>query len=1007
MAVLAIAALGSWAGAAAITGTVLGMTGGAIGWLAGSMLGQALFTPTQKGYGPRLSDLTVGSSAYGTPIAYVQGHPRLAGQIVWASTKREIATTTKVGKGGPKQKVTTYTYVMDMMIMLTENQIDGVRKIWNNGKLIYSQDSGATFATLRNSVSNPLWGRMTVYTGVSSQLPDPTYEAAVGTNNAPAYRGRGCVFIQNLQLGQSGQIPNLTFEVVSTAVPTLVGFGQDAQGKLPPIPYTEPPYGVVSRISPGLFGNRAMGNNALGGFVFAQTTFVANGLGSIFNFGLGDWTIEGWQKYTYVNAGSIYIRGDDTPGVDNCYVLGIAASGVQIAGFASNVLLYAPNNLSTTYGQWHHFVAQVKSGVLSFMIHPLDGSLPQKSQLVMGNRPIEFTNLNLFDIGSGAFNGAIDSVRVSNVARYDYDNYVMPTAAFPLDENTVLQYDFDEYTALAATELTVQQVVTALLLRGGLTAGMFDVTGLASITTPVRALAVSQVSTVRAVLEILQSAYFFDVALNDKLRFVARGGASVASIPFEDLAAAPFGGQAREPLPVKRLNDLEVPAQVAMSFSNVDNDYQLSTELSDRLLTGQASLSAIQVPLAFTPAEAKKIVDTLLFDQSWKMNTTISVDSRYEALEPTDVVTVTAANGSTFRMRLLTRREEAGVLTFDAVIDDATVLSQTGLTSTANTSQTVVLASPVTVMALLDTPLVRTTDDHPGFTVMVKGAGDGWLSGMVYDSSDNVTYDAIQAIYGAAVFGTSSTLLANYTGVDFDYLSSVTVDVGAGVLTSSTEAGVLGSLTTNLAFLGTEAIQFVTATLVRTGVYTLTTLLRGCRGTEWARGTHLTAGEVFAMYGLNGAANLEISTGELYQTRYYKAVSEGQFISAVSPKTFTPNAVNLKPFSPASAFAWRQPSNDVLLTWVRRTRIPATMFSALAGAAIPLGETTEGYEVEIYTSNTYLTLKRTITSLSTPTLTYTSAQQVTDFGSNQATVYFKIYQLSSVVGRGYALTFAG
>jgi hypothetical protein len=70
--------------------------------------------------------------------------------------------------------------------------------------------------------------------------------------------------------------------------------------------------------------------------------------------------------------------------------------------------------------------------------------------------------------------------------------------------------------------------------------------------------------------------------------------------------------------------------------------------------------------------------------------------------------------------------------------------------------------------------------------------------------------------------------------------------------------------------------------------------------------------------------------------------------------------------------------------------------------SIPLGETTESYEVEVWDSG-YTTLKRTLTA-STPTVTYTSANQVTDFGSNQATLYLKIYQLSAIVGRGNALT---
>jgi hypothetical protein len=53
--------------------------------------------------------------------------------------------------------------------------------------------------------------------------------------------------------------------------------------------------------------------------------------------------------------------------------------------------------------------------------------------------------------------------------------------------------------------------------------------------------------------------------------------------------------------------------------------------------------------------------------------------------------------------------------------------------------------------------------------------------------------------------------------------------------------------------------------------------------------------------------------------------------------------------------------------------------------------------------NTYTTVVRTITGLSTPTATYTSAQQTTDFGSPQAEVFVRVYQVSATVGRGHYL----
>ena len=205
MAQLVIAAAGAAIGGMIAPGIVaFGMTGASMGWMAGSMIGSA-FGPTQKGEGPRLNDLSVSTSSYGTPIPYIAGHPRVAGQIVWASAKREIANTQSAGgKGGGGSEYTTYTYEVDLLILLSDNEIPGIARIWSNGEIVYDGNIKSGFCSA-----------ITAYTGSASQLPDPTYEAAVGTANAPAYRGRGSVFIQSLQLGGSGQIPNLTFEIGS------------------------------------------------------------------------------------------------------------------------------------------------------------------------------------------------------------------------------------------------------------------------------------------------------------------------------------------------------------------------------------------------------------------------------------------------------------------------------------------------------------------------------------------------------------------------------------------------------------------------------------------------------------------------------------------------------------------------------------------------------------------------------------------------------------------------
>lgn len=214
MAQLIIAAAGAAIGGAIAPGVVaLGMTGAGIGWTVGSLIG-SMFAPTQKGYGPRLGDLRVSGSSYGAVAPWVAGTPRIAGQVIWASTKREIAHTEEQGgKGGGGSEYTTYTYEVDLLILLSENAYVGVSRVWLNGALVWNKSSTSDSATKAASDAYSGWSSITHYDGAASQLPDPIYEAAVTTALAPAYRGRSSVMIEALQLGGGGQIPNLTFEL--------------------------------------------------------------------------------------------------------------------------------------------------------------------------------------------------------------------------------------------------------------------------------------------------------------------------------------------------------------------------------------------------------------------------------------------------------------------------------------------------------------------------------------------------------------------------------------------------------------------------------------------------------------------------------------------------------------------------------------------------------------------------------------------------------------------------
>jgi hypothetical protein len=221
MAVLALGFVGTAIGGG-IGGTILGVAastiGGFVGSTIGSMLDNMLFP--QKQEGPRLSDLSVQTSTLGNPIPLLFGpENRIAGNVIWSSGLKETAHKKKAGKGGPSVSVTNYSYSSSFAVALCEGEIEGIRKIWGNGKLIYdaSLESGP-LSDPPGATSAGLWSDMRVYPGSFIQNPDPTIESYDGVGDVQAYRGTAYVVFTDFQLADYGnRLPQLEFLVEKDA----------------------------------------------------------------------------------------------------------------------------------------------------------------------------------------------------------------------------------------------------------------------------------------------------------------------------------------------------------------------------------------------------------------------------------------------------------------------------------------------------------------------------------------------------------------------------------------------------------------------------------------------------------------------------------------------------------------------------------------------------------------------------------------------------------------------
>lgn len=903
---LALAALGSIVGESLLgAGAIgfLGLTGGGAGALAGSLIGSILFAPTQKSTAA-LIDLKAPKLEYGSVIPLAEGHPRLPAIIVWMSAKQPHANTQRAGKGGGAES-TTFTYSCDILIVLCEGVSAGLRRVWNLGDLVFTAADDSDSDSVQASQAQELWTRMTFYSGAADQLPDPTYEAAVGTANAPAYRGRTSVFIEGLQLGTSGQLPNLTFEVV-------VGGDGPTGGEMT----LEALFDTGNATDTSASGlTPTVGSDIV--FVDNEVKIVASGASPHCQI---SWTgtelAKPADKPIVVELYTSWelLANSENNGVFDYF----AASGqhFSIGYYSTGGLLKWRTNNGINDDVAIGYVAASTRTKVGIRID-IDGTATVRLDDAVGFTgatgwpSTAFTGSCLVEIGGGAspVNYRIDDLKL---------------------------WIGEPYGTQGLDEPTLQEVVERQCQRGGLNLAYVDASALS--TKKVHAYVLSQLTSPRQAIEVLMTAYNFVAVESDVLRFVFRGGASVATIGYDKLIA---DGNA-DPLPITKANDTELPVQVFVKYSNLFDDYQNGTEPSDRLISNGQNTTQVELPLAFTPTEAKQIADTQVLDAAASALRfgPFSLTRAYARLEPTDVVTLTDAEGGTHRARLTRKTEAAGVLTFEAVSDDDGVLaSQAEADETGYTYSTAVRAPVDSEMELLDIPLLADADNDAGIYAVGRATdGGSWPGAALFKSADDITFTNVGSGAVVGTWGTASTTLGDGpTGV-FDEANKLTVVV-VGELESVTR-DVLLSGASNMLLVGAEVIQFRTATLVSAGVYTLSGLLRGRRGTEWATADHVADERVVLLD--SAATHVPMSSSETNQLRYWKAVTLGRTAATAASESFTNTGVNQKPFSPVNLRVVED-SGEIVVTWDRRSRLQCDIFTD----TIPLGETSESYDIEL------------------------------------------------------------
>jgi len=1051
----------------AVVGTFTPGVGPWLGAQIGMSLGGFLDPPKGPTVeGPRLSDLSVQTSTYGAPIPRVYGTCMLSGNVFWVENNKykEVFVKKKSGgKGGPKTTTRTPVYYATFAVGLSEGEIAGVLRIRIGSNLIYNAGSTdpATIAA-----SNAAASGFRVYNGSETQDADPRMQATLGVDNTPAYRGLAYIVFDDLPLEKYGnsllgaqvrvEVMQLgavyDYPYTQASMPTSRGWRRSAWNGVihvatgyislgyyatspDGVTWTDRYIGAAVYLMDVAWGNDKFvmvgtGSNAYtspDGVNWTPRAYAQNGWHTAVGWSGSHFLITTDSQPFERSADGVTWTSEAAPQGNNVYYLAVwnGEVWITVSGFGTNQIWTSPTGLA---GSWtsRQFVSAATwncgaslNGLtvlaaagngdtytspdgITWTLHPTAQPYGGVNQVVAGQDEFLFLQNHRYLITRDGVN--FTNVTAMPVTGVTWTAGVWNGANFIAIAQNRTEVVLIQRLFLTASDGTLDDIISAECLRSGLlSAGDIDV---AALTTPVHGYRIGNRGTLRSALEPLQIAYPFDVVQRGyRIAFIPRGGASVATISAADLGAHGDGEESPVRITISREMDSQLPRRIAIQYLDSQRDHERGEQYAERGNTPATNIVALEIPVVLDSTEAAGIAEVLLY-LAWLERYELQFNlpaAAWNGLEPADVVALPTDEGTASVRLVSIDYTSDGRLECKARYNLPAIYTPTA-TGAPPASLPVHTIVPVggVVYHLLDIPQVHDVQASPGFLVGMCGALDGWQGGALMQSADaGTTWADVQDFDPpGATIGTAGSTIGSVDHRMIDKASVLTVTLASGDLYDVTEAVMLGGAN-HFAYGADGRWEIIAAqkcTLQSGKTYVLRDLLRGRFGSEWAMGLH-QVGDAIVLLDTDDLAMVSMSASTIGLSRLYRGITYGRDLSTDSNRSFTYQAVNLKPLAPILLNGHRDASGNWSLSWVRRAR---GLVEWRDYVDTPLSEATEQYQIEIFSSSGYTTVKRTLT-LSAAAASYTTAEQTADFGSNQATLYLRIYQLSATVGRGYPL----
>jgi hypothetical protein len=544
---------------------------------------------------------------------------------------------------------------------------------------------------------------------------------------------------------------------------------------------------------------------------------------------------------------------------------------------------------------------------------------------------------------------------------------------------------------LGAVQLA--DLVAALCADAGFSA--YDVSNLSGL---VAGFAVTATMSPRDAIAPLALACFFDgVESEGIIRFIMRGQPGAFPLAEDDMALP--DGEPSSGFSFERAQETDLPVASRIAYIDADADYRQAVAEARRLAGSSERVASSSLPLVLDQAQAIGIGQRLLMD-AWVMRETavFALAPSKLALDPADEVLLDAG-GRTRRLRIAEIRD-AGSRQMQAVATDPSIYEAiVGPQRLPGGTQGLTFSGRA-LAVFLDLPLL--TGNETPWAPHAAAVARPWPgSVLVLRSAGDANYALDTALALPATIGATTADFHAGPAWRWDETGALQIRLTNGTLASLDDLSVLGganAIAIQNADGDWEVLQFAAATLTAPNQWTLAHLLRGQAGTEAAMRPAIAAGARVVL--LDGALKqLGLEQSEYALPFNYLWGPQGKPISdpAYQGAAMQFKGVGLRPLSPVQLRAAFTANGNLSLSWIRRDRDPAS--DSWDQVEIPMSESSESYDIEILDVSSNVI--RTISAVSSPSLTYIAADIASDFPSGLPSPFrFIVYQLSSTVGRG-------